>query len=110
MSVEQRAEDRGRILNNLNSILLEGYCTGELEKAQESGVRSIKFTIESHRVYKDRPTVGTFCIIAYGKLVEKTKRLFCYGRGIRVVGVLKEESGDYVIVAEHLEFRAFDCV
>ena len=106
-------------MNNLNSILLEG----ELVKTPDSrndqkGNPVCRFTLSSSRFFKRENGIeketGYFDIETSGKLALQCKQNGRQGRGIRVVGRLKQEhsrNGEgmpvarIVIVAEHVEFR-----
>jgi len=106
-------------MNNLNSVLIEGEIfTAPLIKSTPSGAQVCTFTLESRRFYQMKKgidkEVSHFNVEAWGKLAENCAALGHTGRGIRVVGRLKEyhwtaRDGEPVsrvtIVAEHVEFR-----
>jgi single-strand DNA-binding protein len=106
-------------VNNLNSILIEGNLTEDLvlEKTAK-GTPVCNFTIASTRYYKSETGIekeeGYFSIQVCGKLAEQAVTLGHQGRGVRVVGRLKQErlngsNGQaqtrIVIIAEHIKFR-----
>jgi len=106
-------------MNNLNSILIEGNLVRDAEiRTTPKGTATCTFTIATNRFYK-RDTglekeVSFFNVETWAKLAESAGNLGRKGRGIRVVGRLKQErwqdgegktQSKVVIVAEHLEFR-----
>jgi single-strand DNA-binding protein len=106
-------------MNNLNSTLLEGELIKNPDY-QDGGKGSpvCRFTLSSNRFFKAENGVeketGYFDIETGGKLALQCKQNGHQGRGVRVVGRLKQEhSRDaggmpvtrIVIVAEHVEFR-----
>ena len=106
-------------MNNLNSILIEGNLVRDaLLKNTEAGSAVCSFTIASNRFYNGddgmEKEVGFFNIESWGKLAEDCQAHGYKGRGVRVVGRLKQSrwndaSGQphsrIYIVAEHVEFR-----
>jgi single-strand DNA-binding protein len=103
----------------LNSILIEGNMVREPEYRETvKGTPLSTFTIASSRFYKHDNTleqeVSYFDVEAWAKLAENCERNGHKGRGVRVVGRIKQNiwndaSGNahskVIIVAEHLEFR-----
>jgi single-strand DNA-binding protein len=106
-------------MNNLNSILLEGNLVRDpLLRSTPKGTSVCTFTLASNRFSRQdsgmEKEVSFFDVETWAKLAE-----YCYsqgrkGRGIRVVGRLKQDrwnSADgkahsrVTIVAEHVEFR-----
>jgi len=108
-------------MNNLNSILLEGRLVADPElKTTPKGTPVATFTVASDRYFKKESNPGWeqetsfISAEAWGKLSESVQRLGKKGRGVRVVGRLKQErwTGSdgknhekVFIVAEHVEFR-----
>jgi single-strand DNA-binding protein len=106
-------------MNNLNSILIEGNLTREpLLTSTAKGTAHCSFTIASNRFYKHdeglEREVGFFEVETWSKLAEQCSNLGHKGRGVRVVGRLKQDRWDgpdgkprskVTIVAEHVEFR-----
>ena len=106
-------------MNNLNSILIEGNLIRDPEfRTTTKGTAICKFSIATNRYYKqDNGTekeVSFFDVETWSKLAESVNRLANKGRGVRVVGRLKQERWNdndgraksrIVIVAEHVEFR-----
>jgi single-strand DNA-binding protein len=106
-------------MNNLNSILIEGnlICDPEF-RITTKGTALCKFSIASNRYYKQESgtekEVSFFDVETWAKLAESVNRIGNKGRGVRVVGRLKQERWNdnegrsksrIVIVAEHVEFR-----
>ena len=105
--------------SSLNSILIEGNLTRDPElKATTKGTFVCTFAIASNRYY--RQEAGTeketsfFDVQTWGKLAENVDKLGKKGRGVRVVGRLKQERWQQqdgqnrsriLIVAEQVDFR-----
>jgi single-strand DNA-binding protein len=106
-------------MNNLNSILIEGNLVHEPEYRETvKGTPLCTFSIASSRFYKHDNTleqeVNYFDIETWAKLAESCKRNGHKGRGVRVVGRIKQNiwndaygniHSKVIIVAEHIEFR-----
>ena len=106
-------------MNNLNSILIEGNMVRDpLFRSTPKGSSVCNFTIASNRFYKQdsnlEKEVGFFDVEAWGKLGEACNSNGKKGRGVRVVGRLKQDrwTGNdgknhtkVAIVAEHVEYR-----
>jgi single-strand DNA-binding protein len=106
-------------MNNLNSILIEGNLVRDPEYRETAkGTALCKFAIASNRFFRQdsglEKEVGYFDVETWGKLAESVNNLGRKGRGVRVVGRLKQErwsdkegkpQARIVIVAEHVEFR-----
>jgi len=106
-------------MNNLNSILIEGNLVRDpLYKTTPKGTPLCTFTLASNRFFKQdsgmEKEVGFFDVESWSKLAENCYNLGRKGRGVRVVGRLKQDrwSGadgkahsKVAIVAEHVEFR-----
>ena len=106
-------------MNNLNSILIEGNLVRDpLFRNSPKGTPLCTFSLASNRYYKQdtelEKEVGFFDIETWSKLAENCYNLGHKGRGVRVVGRLKQDrwtGGDgkshskVTIVAEHVEFR-----
>ncbi len=107
-------------MNSLNSIILEGNLTRDPETQYTTkGTALCHFTVASNRQYKQENTddyndeVSYFDIESWGKQAEICEKYLEKGRGIRVVGRLKQNRWEQdghsrskiVIVAEHIEFR-----
>ncbi|MDR1399947.1 MAG: single-stranded DNA-binding protein [Treponema sp.] len=106
-------------MNSLNSILIEGRLVRDpLLRTTPKGYSLCTFSLASNRYYKQdsgfEQEVGFFDVEAWAKLAENCYHLGHKGRGVRVVGRLKQDrwSGTdgkthsrVSIVAEHVEFR-----
>jgi single-strand DNA-binding protein len=106
-------------MNNLNSILVEGNLVRDPElSTTPKGTAVCKFTIASNRYFGQdselEKEVSFFNIEAWSKLAESVNNLGHKGRGVRVVGRLRQDrwNGEdgkalskIVIVAEHVEFK-----
>ena len=103
-------------MNMLNSLILEGNVVDGLSSIPEGK----DFGIEVIRYYKNREGENVedksyFRVEIYGNMTDEkfTKNIYV-GRGIRVVGRLKQkiwtdedgkEHSKIVVIAEHLEFK-----
>ncbi|GMO25024.1 MAG: single-stranded DNA-binding protein [Termitinemataceae bacterium] len=106
-------------MNNLNSILIEGNLVKDPDYRQTSkGTALCTFCLASNRFYKlddnMEKEVSYFDVETWQKLAESCKTLGRKGRGVRVVGRLKQSRWNstdgaahsrITIVAEHVEFR-----
>ena len=107
-------------MNNLNSLIVEG--TVEKTEIKETNTSKIAIvflkTVRSYR-NADGFTVeeeSTFEVLCYGNMVDYVAKFAKDGRGVRVVGRLKQEKwwdGDdiqrskIVVICEHIEFKPF---
>jgi single-strand DNA-binding protein len=106
-------------MNNLNSILIEGNMVRDpLFKSTPKGTPVCTFSVASNRFYKQdsglEKEVSFFDVETWARLAENCNTLGRKGRGVRVVGRLKQERWNDTdgkprskikIVAEHVEFR-----
>jgi single-strand DNA-binding protein len=106
-------------MNNLNSILIEGNLVKDpLFRSTTKGSSLCTFRLASNRYYKQdsglEHEVSFFDVETWSKLAENCHNLGRKGRGVRVVGRLKEDRwagadgkmrSRITIVAEHVEFR-----
>jgi single-strand DNA-binding protein len=109
---------RSDIMNNLNSILIEGNLVRDpLLRTTPKGTSLCTFSLASNCYYKQdsglEKEVGFFDVEAWAKLAENCYHLGHKGRGVRVVGRLKQNRWNGTdgkthsrvsIVAEHVEF------
>lgn len=106
-------------MNNLNSILIEGNLTRDPEYRETAkGTALCTFSIASNRFFKQGDEMGKevsfFDVETWAKLAESCRNMGSKGRGVRVVGRLKQDRWNgndgkarskVSIVAEHVEFR-----
>ena len=106
-------------MNNLNSILIEGNMVREpLFRTTPKGTPVCTFSLASNRYLKRdvgfEETVSFFDIETWAQLAESCNNQGRKGRGVRVVGRLKQDRwidpegkprSRIMIVAEHVEFR-----
>jgi single-strand DNA-binding protein len=106
-------------MNNLNSVLIEGELAGNPDyRNGNQGNPVCRFTLASSRFFKTDKGIeketGYYNIEASGKLAVQCKAQGHQGRGVRVVGRLRQEHGmdaggkpvsRILIDAEHVEFR-----
>ena len=110
--------DEGAFMNNLNSVLIEGNLVKDPERFDFNTGTMAKFSIGVNRYYRNaakEPMKETSFITVqtWGALAEGCCRYLKKGRGVRVVGRLKQEKWTddkivrdrHVIVAEHVEFK-----
>ena len=107
-------------MNNLNSIILEGNLTRDPSMdTTPKGTAVCHFTVASNRYYKSegerQEEVGFFDVEVWSRLAETCNEYLTKGRGVRVVGRLKQDRWSTAdgeprsrvrIVGEHVEFRA----
>ncbi len=106
-------------MNQLNSILLEGNLTKDpIFKETPKGTPVCTFAVASNRYYRAgtdfESEVSYFDIETWSKLADACGKQLKKGRGVRVMGRLKQErwtgqdgklASKVKIVAEHVEFR-----
>lgn len=106
-------------MNNLNSILIEGNMVRDpLLRATPKGTSVCTFSLASNRFFKQdsgfEKEVSFFDVETWARLAEACYNKGKKGRGVRVVGRLKQDrwTGSdgkthykIAIVAEHVEFR-----
>jgi len=106
-------------MNNLNSILIEGNLVRDpLYRTTPKGTPVCSFTLASNRFFKQdsglEKEVSFFDVETWAKLAENCYNMGHKGRGVRVVGRLKQDRWNgsdgkahskISIVAEHVEFR-----
>jgi single-strand DNA-binding protein len=106
-------------MNNLNSILLEGNLVADPDlRYTNKGVPVCSFCVACNRFYKQeeelQKEVSYFDVTTWNRLAEVCNEYLAKGRGVRVVGRLKQdrwEDGEgktrskVHIVAEHVEFK-----
>ena len=106
-------------MNNLNSILLEGNLVRDPELSYTTkGTTVCKFSIAANRYFKQddelQQEVSYFDITTWSRLAEVCNEYLSKGRGVRVVGRLKQDRWEDAegktrskvhIIAEHVEFK-----
>ena len=106
-------------MNSLNSILLEGNLVRDPEAGETpKGTQFCKFSIATNRYYKQEDVkvdeVSYFDVEVWSKLAENCQNNLEKGRGVRVVGRLKQDRWQddegkgrtkIKIVGEHVEFK-----
>jgi single-strand DNA-binding protein len=106
-------------MNSLNSILMEGNLTKDPElKETTKGTKVCTFTVASNRYYKkedeQQQEVTFFPVEVWAGLADSCNQYLKKGRGVRVVGRIKQDRWKdqddknhekFKIVAEHVEFK-----
>lgn len=106
-------------MNNLNSILVEGNLVKDPELSYTpKGTAVCKFTVACNRAFKQddqlQKEVSFFDVSTWTRLAEVCAEYLKKGRGVRVVGRLKQDKWSdadgkphsrVYIVAEHVEFK-----
>jgi single-strand DNA-binding protein len=106
-------------MNNLNSVLIEGNLIRDPEYRETAkGTPVCNFSIASNRFFRQgedmEKEVSYFDVETWSKLARQVQNTGRKGRGVRVVGRLKQERWNgsdgkarsrVTIVAEHIEFR-----
>lgn len=107
------------MLNNLNSIIIEGNLVRDpLLKTIPNGHQVCSFAVASNRFYRQNDEtekeVSFFEVETWSRLAETCSETLKKGRGVRVVGRLKQDRWEDAagktqtkikIVAEHVEFK-----
>ncbi|GAB1431862.1 single-stranded DNA-binding protein [Spirochaetota bacterium] len=106
-------------MNNLNSIIIEGNLVRDPNlKSTPNGHQVCSFSVATNRFYRQNDQtekeVSYFDVETWSKLAQTCGEVLKKGRGVRVVGRLKQDrwedqNGKVVskvkIVAEHVEFK-----
>ncbi len=107
------------MVNNLNSLLIEGNLVRDPELSYTpKGTAVCKFTVACNRFFKqDQETqkeVSFFDVTTWMRLAEVCGEYLKKGRGVRVVGRLKQDRWSdsdgkphsrIIVIAEHVEFK-----
>ncbi len=107
-------------MNQLNSLILEGNLVRDAVLSEPApGFKKCHFTVGVNRFYKNKKNedvneASFFDVEAYGNMAEYCEAKAKKGRGIRVVGRLKQDTwkdpdGKFAsrvyVVAEHIEYK-----
>jgi single-strand DNA-binding protein len=106
-------------MNNLNSVLVEGNLVRDPDLSYTSkGTAVCKFSVACNRAFKQddqlQKEVSYFDVSTWTRLAEVCGEYLKKGRGVRVVGRLKQDRWSdtdgkphsrVLIVAEHVEFK-----
>ena len=108
-------------MNNLNSILIEGNLVRDpMLRSTQKGTQVCNMTLASNRYFKQDSSSGYekevsfFDVETWSKLAQACYERGKKGRGVRVVGRLKQSRWNDTdgksrskisVVAEHVEFR-----
>ncbi len=107
-------------MNQLNSLIIEGNVTRNPElKEPSENFKVCEIPLAVNRFYKNSEGEGVkevsyFNVEAYGKMAERAVQECVKGRGIRVVGRLRQnrwtnaegkKTSKITIIAEHIEFK-----
>lgn len=108
-------------MNAINQVIIEGNMVRKAESnTTPKGTKVCTFPVAVNRWYKDKSgidqeEVSFFDVEAWEKLCENLERFGDKGRGLRIVGRLKQNrwkspegkmSSRVLIIAEHIEFKA----
>lgn len=107
-------------MNHLNSIILEGNVVRQAEMSEPAkGFKVCKFPLAVNRFVKNQngeasEEVSFFDVEAYGKTAESFEKQGSKGRGVRIVGRLKQNRwkdsegknfSKVFVVADHVEYK-----
>ena len=107
-------------MNQLNSIIIEGNVVRDAVLLEPSeGFKVCKLSIAVNRFYKNKndqaaEEVSFFDVECFGKSAEYCQKKAIKGRGVRVVGRLKQDSwkdnsgksqSRVFVIAEHIEYK-----
>ena len=107
------------IMNQLNSIILEGNVVRKAEFSEpKTGFQVCKFPLAVNRKTKTpdgetKEEVSYFDVEAYGEMAESCFKWCDRGKGVRVVGRLKQsrweennvKKSKVYVIAEHVEYK-----
>jgi len=107
------------MLSSLNSIIVEGNLTADpVMKQTPNGYAVTNFSLASNRFYKKEDEtekeVSYFEVETWSRLAQTCGEVLKKGRGVRVVGRLKQDRwtdtegknhSRTIVVAEHVEFK-----
>ena len=106
------------MLNNMNSVIIEGNLVEDPEiKTTPNGTSVCQFAIASNRYYKanneTEKETSFLNVETWAKLAENCASFLKKGRGVRVVGRIKQDrwidqqgkhNSRVKIVADHIDF------
>ena len=106
-------------MNSLNSIIIEGNLTRDpMVNVTPKGTKVCNFAVATNRFYRKddgkEKEVSYFDVEAWQQEAERCEKVLEKGRGVRVVGRLKQDRwvdtegrnrSKIKIVADHVEFR-----
>ena len=107
-------------MNQLNSLILEGNLVKDAVLTEPApGFKKCNFTMGVNRFYKNRKNedvseASFFDVEAYNQVAEWCGKQATKGRGVRVVGRLKQDTwkdsngktaSRIYVVAEHIEYK-----
>jgi single-strand DNA-binding protein len=107
-------------MNQLNSLILEGNLVKDAVLTEPApGFKKCNFTMGVNRFYKNRKNedvneASFFDVEAYNQVAEWCGKKATKGRGVRVVGRLKQDTwkdengksaSRIYVVAEHIEYK-----
>lgn len=107
-------------MNQLNSLIIEGNVVRQPELEEPAtGFKVCRFSVAVNRWYKGKngngeEEVSYFDVETYGKMAELCAKQLEKGRGVRVVGRLKQNRWEdenkklkskVFVIAEHVEFK-----
>lgn len=98
------------MMNNLNSILLEGELVTEpVLTYTKAGAAKTSYNVLSKRFYKQEEKIEeentVVNVVTRGRHAEVNKEYLSKGRGVRVIGRIASNGTGLYIEAEHVEFK-----
>lgn len=108
-------------MNHLNSFLLEGNLTEDVQLVQTSNGNLVaKFTLASNRWYKnsDKEIIEEVLFLgveAWNSLAQGCSDFLAKGQNTKIIGRLKQDRWEdsdgktyqkYILVAEHVDFKS----
>ena len=105
-------------MNNLNTVLIEGTLTRDPKDETTAEYSQCRLAVANNRYFlgrngKWKPDPSYFYVYVFGPVADSCLKYLTKGRGIRVVGRLKQQSwkafdgwGERIFsIAEHIEFQ-----
>jgi len=105
-------------MNNLNTVLIEGTLTRDPKDETTAEYSQCRLAVANNRYFlgrdgKWKPDPSYFYVYVFGPVADACMQYLKKGRGVRVVGRLKQQSWRaydgwrerIFIIAEHIEFQ-----
>lgn len=106
-------------MNNLNSLIIEGNIKEIKVSDLPNGLKVTEFSVAVLRYQKKEDgsfseEVSCFSVLLFGRMAELAETNGKIGRGIRIVGRLKQErfidsdgkaQSKIIVIAEHVEYK-----
>jgi single-strand DNA-binding protein len=101
-------------MNDLNYCIIDGNLVKDPDlRSTTNGTTICNFSVASNRFFDNRKEVSFFDVEAWGNLGKNCSAMGCKGRGVRIIGRLKQDRWEAEginksrvrIIAEHVEWK-----